>query len=142
MNRPRHIWTPADISILRSMSAQGYTPERIAKNWKTSRSAIIAKCRVLNIELSKHVRQNSRVSVNHKKTYIPMLAEPIHVEKTVSLFSRRADQCLWIIGDAKDQRCCGSKTKNGATYCQDHDKIAHREEASKATTQIRNPCVI
>lgn len=52
--------------------------------------------------------------------------------RPISFITRKEGQCGWIIGEARDLKCCGQPAEYGRYYCPEHREIARQKPRVKA----------
>ena len=130
-----HVWTDADIYLLRKEAALKKTAAQIAENWpRVSRNGVISQCKKhciklmwtrRNIKKNPNPGQHGPLSINFEKKYRALLPEPFAVAAPISLFSHKECLCVWVVGNPKLMHVCGSPAVDGRPYCPDHERIAH-----------------
>ena len=130
-------WTKENIDKLRALASERFSATEMAEKLKTTRGAIIGKCRREGIDLLSQPFPKNSNSAQKKKgggiTVADRIIESakvkiLHVEAKVdckhslNVPYMKNEGCSDIT-DAKENTCCGHKRMPGKSYCAYHHNL-------------------
>ena len=128
-------WADEDVQLLKTLRAdKSMTTDKIAARMGRTRNSIAGAIRryIMWVKPKKVVpapyvplRKNVHVYVKRwKKEDVPPMETPTVPSVCIPFIDIKPCQCVWVIGEPKNQIMCGLRRATGSPYCAAHKRIA------------------
>lgn len=127
---------PTDlIGKIRDLCSKGFSYVQVMKELEMTKGRLSGLCSRNGITFGYRKVKSKQLTLvaNHhyKITPIPPVSSlpppKAHPKGSIPMLHARNDQCVWIIGEPRDQYVCGDPIELGRPYCNRHTNDAYQE---------------